>query len=58
MAHPTYVACEVLAGTARVADAEELDAVEWVPIGELASYVHGGFYSAVQEHLDAALEDS
>jgi hypothetical protein len=30
-------------GRPHIADAEDLDAVEWVPIGELASYVYGGF---------------
>jgi 8-oxo-dGTP diphosphatase len=54
-AHLIYVACDVLAGTARVADAGELDAVEWVPIGDLAGYVPCGLYGPVQEHLDAAL---
>jgi len=52
-AHLIYVACDVVAGTARVVDAEEVDAVEWVPVGELAAYVPGGFYGPVQLHLDA-----
>lgn len=51
--HLTYVACDVIAGTARVADADELDAVEWVPVRELSRFVPGGFYPAVQEYLDA-----
>lgn len=49
--HLTYVACDVLAGTARVADAGELDAVEWVPVGELGEYVPGGLYAAVEAYL-------
>jgi hypothetical protein len=34
----------VLAGTARVADADEVDAVEWVPVGDLGGYVPHGFF--------------
>jgi 8-oxo-dGTP diphosphatase len=51
--HLIYVACEAVAGTARIADADELDAVQWVPGGELDRFVPGGFYPAVQEYLDA-----
>lgn len=40
----TYVACNALAGTLCVADTGELDAVEWVPVGEPGSYVPNGFY--------------
>ena len=50
-AYLTYVACEVLAGTAHIAAASELDAVEWVRVGELGEYVPGGLYSAVQAYL-------
>lgn len=42
-AHLVYVACEVIAGTARVTSAGEVDTMEWVLIGELATYVPGGF---------------
>ena len=49
-AHLTYVACAVLAGAARVADAEGLDAVEWVPAVELGARVPGGLYLAVEEY--------
>jgi len=52
--HLIYVACEVLAGTARVPGIDELDAVEWVPVTELGTYVPGGFYTAVQEYLETA----
>jgi 8-oxo-dGTP diphosphatase len=52
-AHLTYAVCDVVAGTARVADAAELDAVQWVPVGELAAFVQGGFYGPVQRYLDA-----
>jgi 8-oxo-dGTP diphosphatase len=50
--HLTYVACDVLAGTARVANAGEVDTVEWVPVRELGTSVPGGLYAAVQEYLD------
>lgn len=53
--HLTYVACDVITGTARVADSEELDAVEWVPGGELSRFVPGEFYPAVQEYLDRTI---
>jgi 8-oxo-dGTP diphosphatase len=53
--HMAYVACDVIAGTARIGDPEEHDAVEWVPIGELGEYVPFGFFEPVQEHLNAAL---
>jgi len=51
----TYMACEVIAGTADVADADEVDGVEWVPIGGLGEYVPSGFFAPVQEYLDAVL---
>jgi 8-oxo-dGTP diphosphatase len=41
-AHLIYVACEVVAGTARVAADAEVDAVQWVPIGKLAVFVPAG----------------
>ena len=50
-----YVACEGIAGTADMADADELDAVEWVPIGELGEYVQRGFYEPVEAYLRQAL---
>ena len=42
-AHLIYVACEVIAGTARVTSAGEVDTMEWVLIDELPTYVPGGF---------------
>jgi 8-oxo-dGTP diphosphatase len=50
-AHPTYVACDMLAGTACVADADEVDAVEWVPIGNLGGYVPHGLFEPVGLYL-------
>jgi 8-oxo-dGTP pyrophosphatase MutT (NUDIX family) len=51
----TYVACEVITGTADAADAGEVDGVEWVPIGGLGEYVPFEFLAPVQEYLDAVL---
>jgi len=50
-----YVACNAIAGEARVADAEELDAVAWVKPSEITGYVPYPFYGPVQDHLDAVL---
>jgi len=55
--HLVYVTCDVVAGTAHVADAGELDAVEWVPAGGLATYVPGGFYGPVEAYLRQVLEE-
>lgn len=51
----SYTACEVVSGVARVADADELDAVAWVTRGELSSLVPFPFYGPVQDHLDATV---
>lgn len=53
--HMTYVACDSLAGEAKAIDGEELDAVEWVPIGDLAEYVPDGFFEPVQRYLGERL---
>lgn len=50
-----YVACEVVKGTARVADEEELAEVEWCDRVKLAEYVPYPFYQPVQEYFDANL---
>jgi 8-oxo-dGTP diphosphatase len=50
-----YVMADALAGSARVADVDELDAVEWVKLSEVTEYVPYPFYGPVQAHLDAAL---
>ncbi|MBT2467816.1 NUDIX hydrolase [Streptomyces sp. ISL-66] len=47
----TYVACKVVAGEARVEDAEELAEVAWVSLDEIPAYVPWGLYPPVQEHL-------
>jgi 8-oxo-dGTP diphosphatase len=51
----SYTACEVVEGEARVADAEELDAVAWVSLGEIPEYVPYGLFGPVQEYLDEVL---
>lgn len=51
----TYVACDLVSGTPHVAAPREIDAVEWVPIGDLHQYVPDGFSPVVQEYLDAVL---
>ena len=54
-AHLVYVACEVIAGTARVASAGEVEAVEWVPVGNLGGYVPHGFFEPVGVYLGEVL---
>jgi 8-oxo-dGTP diphosphatase len=51
----SYTACEVLQGEAKVADADELDAVAWVTLDEIPQYVPYGLFEPVQEYLDEAL---
>ncbi|WP_236241778.1 NUDIX hydrolase [Streptomyces sp. CC228A] len=51
----SYTACEVLAGTAHVADTEELAELAWVALGEMPQYVPYGLFEPVQEYLDGAL---
>ena len=50
-----YVACDVVEGTARVADEEELAEVAWCDRATLTAYVPYPFFGPVQEHLDANL---
>lgn len=47
-----YVACELVAGEAHVADAEELAAVAWCARNETGAYVPHGFYAPVQQYLE------
>lgn len=51
----SYTACEVLGGTAHVADAEELAEVAWAAHGEIPEYVPYGLFKPVRQHLDAVL---
>lgn len=55
--HMTYVACEVVAGLATIADRDELDAVAWVGRDELGELIPGGLFAPVQTYLDSALKD-
>lgn len=50
-----YVACDVVDGTAHVADEEELAEVAWCDRVTLTTYVPYPFYGPVQSHLDANL---
>lgn len=52
-----YVACEVLAGEARVVDDEELATLVWSDRDQLANYVPYGFFPAVQVYLDSILSE-
>ncbi|MGW5970541.1 NUDIX hydrolase [Streptomyces sp. NPDC055186] len=51
----SYTACEVLGGTAHVADAEELAELAWVAHGDIPQYVPYGLFEAVRNYLDTAL---
>ena len=50
-----YVACQVVSGTARVADPDELAEVAWCDRAALTAYVPQPLYEPVQQYLDAAL---
>jgi 8-oxo-dGTP diphosphatase len=49
-----YVTCDVITGVAHAAASSEVDAVKWVPAGDLADYVPGGFYGPVDALLRQA----
>ena len=51
----TYVACEPVAGEARVEDAEELAEVAWIRLEEIPAYVPWGLFEPVQAYLDEVL---
>lgn len=51
----TYVACDVISGTAHVGDEEELAEVVWCDRATLTGYVPYPFYGPVQEYLDTVL---
>jgi 8-oxo-dGTP diphosphatase len=51
----SYTAATVVEGEARVADAEELDAIAWVAHSEITDYVPYPLYEKVQEYLDEVL---
>ncbi|MFD8512247.1 NUDIX hydrolase [Streptomyces antimycoticus] len=51
----SYTACEVMGGTAYVADSEELAELAWVALADIPSYVPYGLFEPVQRYLDATL---
>lgn len=51
----SYTACDVVSGTARVVDTEELDSLAWVAHGEIPEYVPYGLFEPVQDYLNSAL---
>jgi len=50
-----YVACEPVAGTAYVADEEDLAEIAWCDRATLTSYVPFPFYGPVQDYFDTTL---
>lgn len=50
-----YVGCEMVGGTAYVADKDELAEVAWCTLSELADLVPHGFFGPVQDYLDRSL---
>lgn len=53
--HMSYVACSLVSGTARVADADELAEVSWTVRGDLVALVPYGLFEPVQQYLDGEL---
>lgn len=53
--HMTYIACEVVAGEAFVADEEELAEVSWIRLEDIPTYVPWGLFPQVQAYLDETL---
>lgn len=51
----SYTAARVVSGEAHVADADELDAIEWVSLDEIPEKVPYGLFGPVQEYLDEVL---
>jgi 8-oxo-dGTP diphosphatase len=54
--HMMYVACRVIGGTARVADDDELDAVEWCGLSEVLARVPSGLFQPVEDYLASVLK--
>ncbi|MFD7556617.1 NUDIX hydrolase [Streptomyces sp. NPDC059835] len=51
----SYTACEVVGGTAHVADADEVSEVAWVTLSEISQYIPYGVFTPVQRHLYVVL---
>jgi 8-oxo-dGTP diphosphatase len=50
-----YVACDVVDGTAHVADPDDIAEVGWCDRATLAEYVPYPFYGPVQDYFDSTL---
>lgn len=50
-----YIACEFIAGTATVADPDELDAIAWCDQVELAARIPTGLFEPVADYLEISL---
>ena len=50
-----YVACDIVSGTAHVADEDELADLAWVKPNEFSDFVPYGFAPVVQDYLDTTL---
>ncbi|BAK33758.1 putative hydrolase [Microlunatus phosphovorus NM-1] len=50
-----YVACEIVSGTAHVADEDELADLAWVKPADFSTFVPYGFAPVVQDYLDSTL---
>ena len=53
-----YVACDIISGTAHVADQDELADLAWVKPGDFEAFVPYGFAPVVQDYLESALAAS
>lgn len=53
-----YVACDIVSGTAHVADQDELADFAWVKPGEFDAFVPYGFAPVVQSYLERELASS
>lgn len=51
----SYTACEVVGGSAHVADTDELAELAWVTLAAIPQYVPYGLFDPVQQHLDSML---
>ncbi|GAA2314694.1 hypothetical protein Scani_48300 [Streptomyces caniferus] len=51
----SYTACQMLGGTAHVADTEELAELAWVAHGDIPEYVPYGLFEPVQEYLNGVM---
>ncbi|WUQ55526.1 NUDIX hydrolase [Streptomyces virginiae] len=52
----SYTACELVGGTAYVADVDEIAEVAWVTLSEIPRYIPYGLFEPVQRHLNVVLQ--